>query len=138
MASNRKKKNISCEKCGKNFVAVRSDAKHCIKCHNIRIKSWQSSEHGRKMRAMALRRTRQVAIDAYGGKCACCGTSIYEFLAIDHVNGGGRKERESLSTHQIVLKVIRLGFPSDYRVLCHNCNMAIGFHGFCPHNNLTS
>jgi hypothetical protein len=21
-----------------------------------------------------------------------------------------------------------------YRVLCHNCNMALGFYGYCPHH----
>lgn len=30
-------------------------------------------------------------------------------------------------------KLKQLGFPSGYRVLCHNCNQAIGFYGRCPH-----
>ncbi len=76
---------------------------------------------------------RQQAFDGYGGKCDCCGESRFEFLALDHVNGGGRIEREKLSTRQIADKVIKLGFSKDYRVLCHNCNQSIGWYGFCPH-----
>jgi hypothetical protein len=29
----------------------------------------------------------------------------------------------------------RNGFPDGYRVLCHNCNMALGQYGYCPHGN---
>jgi hypothetical protein len=25
------------------------------------------------------------------------------------------------------------GYPPGFRVLCHNCNMAIGLFGVCPH-----
>ena len=25
------------------------------------------------------------------------------------------------------------GWPTGYRVLCHNCNMSLGFYGHCPH-----
>lgn len=28
----------------------------------------------------------------------------------------------------------RNGYPKGFRVLCHNCNMAIGFYGYCPHS----
>ena len=24
-------------------------------------------------------------------------------------------------------------FPEGFRVLCHNCNQAIGYYGECPH-----
>lgn len=39
------------------------------------------------------RRMRLEALQAYGGKCACCGESNVEFLAIDHINGNGNKHR---------------------------------------------
>jgi len=25
------------------------------------------------------------------------------------------------------------GYPTGFRVLCHNCNQAIGLYGYCPH-----
>ena len=36
------------------------------------------------------------AIEHYGKVCACCGESTYEFLCIDHINGGGNRQREQL------------------------------------------
>ncbi len=82
------------------------------------------------------RQLRQKAIDAYGGKCACCGISQYEFLALDHVKGGGNIHRKALgfSGNAITRYVIKNGYPQEFRVLCHNCNCAIGFYGSCPHH----
>jgi hypothetical protein len=54
-------------------------------------------------------------------------------LALDHVNGGGREERKTMSTQQIALRAIRNGFPPEYRILCHNCNQSHGWYGYCPH-----
>lgn len=32
-------------------------------------------------------------------------------------------------------RVIEEGFPDTYRLLCWNCNCAIGIYGECPHKN---
>jgi len=88
----------------------------------------QSNELHRRQR----RRERAAVIEAYGGKCACCGETQYEFLSIDHVAGGGRKHRASL-TMSMEHFLYKNGFPAGYRLLCHNCNQAIGYYGRCPH-----
>ena len=31
--------------------------------------------------------------------------------------------------------IIRNDYPDDFRVLCWNCNQAIGFYGRCPHRD---
>jgi hypothetical protein len=83
------------------------------------------------------RRYRQEAFDAYGGKCACCGESRYEFLTIDHPNGGGRRERQlsfAPGGASFARWLARQGYPEGYRVLCHNCNSAYGYYGQCPHS----
>ena len=36
------------------------------------------------------------ALAHYGGECACCGEKRTEFLAIDHINGGGIKHRKEI------------------------------------------
>src|SRR5437899_2006489 len=78
-------------------------------------------------RVRRLNRRRQV-IAAYGGQCACCGETTTEFLAVDHINGGGAAHRTSVSGH-LYLELERLGYPSDgYRLLCHNCNQALGLY----------
>lgn len=87
-------------------------------------------------RAKLLHRTnRELAIALYGGACNCCDEARYEFLAIDHINGGGTKERkERFPNSQSFYKYISKNYlPEVYRILCHNCNSALGYYGFCPH-----
>jgi hypothetical protein len=79
------------------------------------------------------RKSRQKCITHYGGKCECCGETIYEFLAIDHINGGGNKHRAEQSRPSIVNWLSVNKFPEGFRILCHNCNSAIGYYGYCPH-----
>jgi hypothetical protein len=67
-------------------------------------------------------------------ECACCGEQTYEFLAIDHINGGGTKERKE-AYGNICQLLWNKKLPDGYQVLCHNCNMAKGLYGKCPHNN---
>jgi hypothetical protein len=72
---------------------------------------------------------------AYGGKCACCGESAPEFLTVDHV-GGRDGDHVGLTSTQVFAAIIREGFPDKYRLLCWNCNMSHGLHGYCPHERL--
>jgi len=77
---------------------------------------------------------RLALIEHYGGQCACCGEFRYQFLAIDHINGGGTQHRASVGKGDAFFAWLkREGLPEGYRVLCHNCNLAIGFYGACPH-----
>ena len=66
--------------------------------------------------------------------CACCKEKQIKFLSIDHINGGGSKERKAANYGGDIYNWLRRrGYPVGYRVLCHNCNMASGFYGQCPH-----
>jgi len=78
------------------------------------------------------RKLRADALAAYGGKCACCGEATTEFLAIDHINGGGRKHRKAIHA-PMELWLRNQGYPEEFRLLCHNCNFSAGFYGYCPH-----
>jgi len=84
------------------------------------------SEYGKKCRLEA--------IAYYGGKCACCGEIIEEFLTIDHIKGGGTQHRKKVGNgwaFHAWLK--RNDYPKGYRVLCWNCNCSRGAYGYCPH-----
>lgn len=60
---------------------------------------------------------RRKAFEALGGECLVCGAR--EGLSIDHVNGGGRRERrEGKDVHVEVLA----GRREDVRCLCIACN----------------
>ena len=65
--------------------------------------------------------------------CACCGENHPYFLSIDHINGGGGKHRASISDTNFYRFLKREGYPEGYRILCHNCNQAFGYYGYCPH-----
>lgn len=67
-------------------------------------------------------------------ECACCGESHIEFLGIDHVNGGGFKHRKNIKRNNIYFWLKSNNFPSGFRVLCYNCNLSLGFYGYCPHD----
>ena len=74
---------------------------------------------------------------AYGGRCVCCGEDRIEFLAIDHIfNDGGSRRRngDDQAGGNFYRRLKREGFPKGrLQVLCHNCNAAKGYYGYCPH-----
>lgn len=82
---------------------------------------------------MKYRALRNTVIAGYGGVCACCGEAAWEFLALDHVDGGGRAENTTRHSNSIMTQIIAEGFPARYRILCHNCNQSLGWFGYCPH-----
>lgn len=72
-----------------------------------------------------LRKLRQLAIDTLGGKCVRCGFSDSRALQIDHINGGGSKERKEVGySGQFNLNVVRSHLKDEgkYQLLCANCN----------------
>jgi len=82
-----------------------------------------------------LRKRRNRILDHYGRVCACCGEYHEEFLAIDHIEGGGNIHRKTVGGGGNVFYswLLRNNFPNGYRILCHNCNESLGHYGYCPH-----
>ena len=67
-------------------------------------------------------------------KCACCGETEIRFLSIDHINGRKEEERK-LSGAKLYFFLKRNPIDKNIQILCHNCNLAKGFYGECPHKN---
>jgi len=68
---------------------------------------------------------RRAMIAAYGGRCAHCGEADRPFLVLDHMNGGGKKDRRgSGGARGVWIRLRREGWPPGYQVLCANCNAA--------------
>jgi hypothetical protein len=91
---------------------------------------------GRKAANARHRRRRQAALDAYGRKCACCGEWREQFLATDHVDGGGnahRKEIRASGSSSVYRWLEKQEYPPGFQTLCHNCNYAKHAYGVCPH-----
>lgn len=81
--------------------------------------------------------TRLDVLSHYSGgnpKCACCGENEINFLAIDHINGGGRKHLKKLGMSSLHPSwFVKNDFPKDFQILCHNCNWGKHKCGQCPH-----
>lgn len=97
---------------------------------------WKKVSYTDEYRDKAVKRNaklRQQIIEIYGNKCACCGESELDFLAIDHINGDGNEHRKTFKG-SIYLWLKKYNYPKkSFRVLCHNCNMATRFNKICPH-----
>lgn len=95
-----------------------------------------SMKPSRKRRLAERRKEiRAEVLHGYGVKCVCCGDTDVDFLTIDHVDrytGVGPRAGTPL-----YLWLKSRGFPSGFRVLCMNCNFALGKFGYCPHGDLT-
>jgi len=121
---------------------------YCKSCQNKKSKRYRTKypEKVKERIKQWRKQTRMKALVHYSGdppKCACCGESTYEFLTIDHINGGGNKHRKKLRKIKIgfgneIYRWLKIaGYPPGFRILCYNCNQVIGFYGYCPHQAQT-
>lgn len=81
---------------------------------------------------------REQTLVAYGCRCACCGETTPEFLAIDHIFNDGTEHRQRsgrrLTGSILYLWLRNNGYPKDrFQLLCHNCNQTKEYYGVCPH-----
>jgi hypothetical protein len=120
---------------------VMEKEKRCVNCGRERDREgktfcsacWPLQQERSKRVHIAAKRK---IFNHYGnGKCACCGETCLEFLSLDHIAGGGAIHRKEVGGGGIKMYywLIANDFPEGYRVLCHNCNQAIGAYGYCPH-----
>lgn len=74
--------------------------------------------------SQVLRDHRAKTLQAMGGRCEKCGFDDARALQIDHVNGGGIRERKKFGRYKIenhILSYLPNKCPS-YQLLCANCN----------------
>ncbi len=122
--------------------------RHWKRNHPERVREYSRREYERhRARIKSREKKRRVRLKgrilaAYGGACACCAETATEFLCIDHVDGGGNEHRRYLGTagrgNAFYQWLINRDFPSGFRVLCMNCNHALGHYGYCPHGAVPS
>lgn len=88
-------------------------------------------ERQREIKRQYFQRLRRIVLGHYGAFCRCCGEKEDKFLCIDHKdNGRGNPAKRNPNP---MLWIIQNNFPPYFQVLCHNCNLAKGFYGKCPH-----
>lgn len=124
----------------KNYAdGLRKDCRECSRLaskrtyhkYSVRLNQ-HSKDYNQKVRYQALSHYS----DGGAPACACCHETHIEFLVIDHIHGGGHQHRQSVGS--IYIWLIKNNYPDGFRVLCHNCNQALGLYGYCPHHQLTT
>lgn len=110
----------------------------CIACHKVRSNEYfqNHKQEINDRNREEYSRIRKEVLDHYGHRCACCGESAAEFLALDHIKGGGNKHRRTIKCKSVTVWVYNNHYPEGFRLLCHNCNFALGAYGYCPHKEI--
>lgn len=126
-----------CKRCRTN--PVEDGFRQCPSCREKQksiMKEWRQIHPTASYQRDWNQGKRHLVIDHYGGKCACCGDKHYAFLTIDHKNGQGEKHRQEVGYGSNMIRwIINNRFPEIFRILCHNCNLARGYYGKCPHED---
>ena len=68
---------------------------------------------------------RKKALKRLGNKCVKCGFSDWRALQIDHIYGGGTKERQHVNPRtvcKIIIEKPKEEWENIYQLLCANCN----------------
>lgn len=134
-----------CTKCGSwlPYSMFRKAAKRpagiagiCKRCDN---ELYRESRNNNPSRLEQHRKSRislrMDVLNAYSGgapRCVCCGETTPGFLTIDHIDGGGTEHRRQIGS-SLYSWLKKNDYPEGYRILCYNCNCAIGAYGRCPH-----
>jgi hypothetical protein len=95
------------------------------KCNPIYNREYylKNKEKLRELHRKRLMDARIEVINLLGGKCVICGFSDIRALQIDHINGGGCKERnEFREQYYIKIKKKILAGSKEYQLLCANHN----------------
>lgn len=130
------------------FVRYRAENREMLR---QRSRDWVANHPGRRKAILAeyrirsnracerryRQRIRREVLGHYGATCKCCGETEEKFLSLDHVNNNGSEHRRAIGRKQMgyafYLWIKRNNYPDFLQILCHNCNMAKGFYGSCPH-----
>ena len=123
----------------KRYFTDKNYRNHVLHYQKIYSKGhrFENNAYGRRYN----RKLRLETLQAYGGKCNCCGEKKIEFLTFDHIRNNGAEHRRSYGGHKTnrrIFQVLRMqNFPKgEYQVLCYNCNYSKGHHGYCPHKDV--
>lgn len=119
----RKKPDNHCL-CGKKIKRV---SKTCVQCRTfpnrqtgrdpVKVQYWRDLTVERK------RALRKSVIELLGAKCVRCGFEDPRALQVDHINGGGAKDRakDPVTFNKKVMQSF-LNKENKYQLLCSNCN----------------
>jgi hypothetical protein len=105
-------------------------------CHNCNFCIWAHGQcvhkgpptktGGPRYEYMQKHRTeiRHKTFSHYGEeKCVRCGETKFEFLVLDHIDGGGKKHQKEVGRGSCFYRwLVKNNYPPGFQILCHNCN----------------
>lgn len=130
---------------------IRNNCSYCRECRNYYLREW-AKKNKTSVRA-STRAYRQQHKDVVarqnfdnkfrrryrcrvllGSKCVCCGETRDSFLDIDHIHGGGSRERRERGGAYVYSEILKMENPtSKYQLMCSNCNQSKRRLGKCEH-----
>jgi hypothetical protein len=125
------KKSLLCSLANKKPNSIRRleylKYKEHIKAYLRKYRSTlRSKKTARTYQKYYIRKVREETLNLLGGKCVKCGFNDKRALQIDHINGGGNKERkDGLGFGMKFNKHVTKSFLKNedkYQLLCANCN----------------
>lgn len=113
----------------KNFKICTHCGKEPKRENGVTCESCYKEEWGYRIRI------KNEVIQKYGGICICCKEDNIMFLSLDHVNGGGTRERNNTKKvgGGLYKKLRKEPIDPKYQVMCYNCNFGKGDRDRCPH-----
>jgi len=120
-----------CSQC--NIVLNEQNIYHtrllCKNCYRLYKKEYNRNPKNKALKNLSARKALMInrisIIKHYShGKFECSRCKIRDFrvLDLDHLNGGGSKERKNSDPSKFYRKLTKDGLPSGFQVLCRNCN----------------
>lgn len=97
------------------------------KANTIYMRKWRKAHPEQEARyRLARKKLKEEVLTHYGkGRLACvmCGENRTNCLSIDHIEGGGNKERHNRlrASHAFYRWLKNNGYPKGYQTLCMNC-----------------
>ena len=87
-----------------------------------------------------VKQIKEVVLNHYGDSCNCCGEQERTFLTIDHISGDCGRDKyvsgKRIGSIDLCRRIIKLGFPDEYQILCFNCNIGKYLNNnVCPHKD---
>lgn len=134
-----------CEKCLKKQTRLyesRLTAKLCSSCGKLPLKTKTRCVECLKVSRKRRHKIKEETINEYGGKCACCGLAVFEFLTLEHSLKNGSEHRKEVGCfgNEYYIWLKKHNYPKDLglEVLCMNCNFSKGKYGYCPHERMNN
>lgn len=91
--------------------------------YKARARAWRKSHPDAKL--LSDIKLKKEVLTYYGNgklECVLCGFKDIRALSLDHIDGGGTRNRKALGGPREVYRYLRkVGYPPGYRTLCMNC-----------------